>query len=294
MKTTLKQFLSEATVKDNESRKITLFVDTNDEDIAKIRQLLKTNCSVAYKSFMKGKSAIYRGMSKGPDVLQLQYNKGTRKAENTYDYYRMMIDSHPGFAGTDLPKRGKSMIASTDFYYARGYGSETYTIFPFDSTPIGVVPSNDIFDITFNLFDRKRINVDGVSMLFGRIFNFYSDRNKKVKTGVITPAQFIKNIDIIGMEAIVTMLQKTPEYDPYIKKADMGAEEFAKKYNITDGKSFLDYLYSNILTPEKLKFAALLPEQFYKKKFAQNEVWIGGKCIAVSYATSHRLKVEQE
>ena len=282
-KLTLKEFLAEATVKDSASRKKEVFrtIDSK-EQAEKLETFLKKRCSAAYEAFLNDGVVIFRGMSRGPDAMQIQYNKGVRKTENTQDYYRMIIDTHPDFDGTDLPKRNRSLIATTDESYAGGYGLEMYLIFPFDDTPIGVIPKNDMFDINFDLFDRSRCNVDNVSMLFSKMFNTYKDDKKGIKTGVITPEQFIKNIDIIGMEGVVNLLQTTPSYQPYLNDEEMGAKEFAQKYGIKDGKTFLEYMYHEVLTPKNLGFKALMPKEFYSGRFLQNEVWMGEKCIAIS------------
>lgn len=290
MKLTFKQFLSEATVKDSVNRKKTILADIKTEEEAKaVIKLLRKNCKVSFDEFLKSGFAIYRGMSEGPKVIQVQYNKGVRKTQNTHDYYRMIIDTHPMFQGTDLPKRSRALIASTNYGYARGYGDEIFAVFPFDTTIIGLVPAHDIFEITFKVFDRDDGNVDNLSIMINRIFTLYEKHGgRKIKQGVITPEDFIKNIDSIGMERVVNILQNG--WAPFIRDEDMGAEEFAKKYGIDDGKSFLDYLYNKVLSPNNLKFKALLPENFYKMKPRDKEVWIGDKCIAVSTSVLADIK----
>jgi len=280
MKLTFKEFLAEATVKDSVNRKKIIFDKIDSEEkVKELMKLLNKNCKHATDKFFKTNFGIFRGMSDGPEVIQVQYNKGTRTTENTHDYYRMIIDTHPDFQGTDLPKRNKAMIASTSREYATGYGEALYVVFPFDNTIIGVVPQHDIFDLNFKVFDREA-NVDGISTMINRIFtNARGAGNKKVKVGIITPEIFVKNIDEIGMERVVTSLQNG--WSPFIKDEDMGAKEFAKKFGISDGKTFLDYLYKT-LSPQNLKFKALLPQNFYSQAPNDKEVWIGDKCILVS------------
>jgi hypothetical protein len=287
---TFKQFLDEATVKDSVNRK-KVIIDTikTKQQAEDALALLMEKCPSAINAYLENRLVIYRGMSDGPEMLEVNYSKGTRRAENTDDYYRMIIDTNPEFAGTDLPKRNKSLVASTDYMYARGYGQMLYSVFPFENTIIGVVPANDIFHIKFDVFDRKGCFVDDISSMFGQIFKEYKTRYKSIKTGVITPAEFISNIDEIGLERIINLLNRGQTSFSFITDPDMDEKKFAKKYGITDGKSFLDYFYHNVFSQQNLKFKALLPAAFYAGNIKKNEVWIGDKCIIVYEDAMHKI-----
>lgn len=282
MKTTLKKFLLEATVKDSVRRKKGISTSFGDirSVMSFVSNVLMKKCPKAFTGFLETGIAIYRGMDDSGAALEVDYSKGIRKAQNTQDYYRMMIDSNPTFE--KFPKRNRSLIATTDFNYSKAYG-EPYYIFPIDSAEVGVVNNLDIFDVMFNMFDKIEINVDDVSRFFGSLFNHTNHDGKiKLKTGVITPEDFVKNIDALGMHTVLNWLQ----LKSFIHDDEITVKQFEQRYGIKDGATFLEYMYKKVLNRANLGFSVLKVSAFFDPSNKQRtEVWISDKCIAVRVAS---------
>lgn len=281
MKTTLKNFLLEATVKDSVRRKKEISAGFGDIEsvMSFVKTVLMKKCPKSFTGFLEKNLVIYRGMDDNGAAFEVDYSKGVRKAQNTQDYYRMLIDTNPAFE--KFPKRNRSLIATTDFNYCKAYG-EPYYIFPFDDAEIGVVNNLDIFDVEFNMFDRVDVNVDQVSMFFGSLFNRTNHEGKlKLKIGVITPEEFAKNIDMLGMHTVLNWLQ----LKSFIHDDEITVKQFAQRYGIKDGATFLDYLYKKVLNRANLQFSLLNVPEFLNGSSKKTEVWISDKCIAVKVAS---------
>ena len=113
------------------------------------------NCSEALTSF-KHNRALYRGWSNydsaldGPALINL--TRSTRASENTSNHYTEIFDSNPN--NREYPKRSKSLIASTSKSTAESFDISGLTVLlPFDNTPIGVTPGDDMWGTRFRVRD---------------------------------------------------------------------------------------------------------------------------------------------
>lgn len=131
---TFKQFL-EAAVKPMANQHL------NSEDA--IEAALE-HCRDAVAAFQRGDVTIYRGWHNKIPTGIVRPHTGTRKSENTSNFYTQLFDTNPE---NDLyPLRSKSLICTTDKEKAENYGNVSY-VFPLDSVKIAVAPKADIWDI---------------------------------------------------------------------------------------------------------------------------------------------------
>lgn len=85
---------------------------------------------------------IYRGLPGKFDYGFVQPSQYVRQSRNTENYYTLMIDNFPSWK--KYPKRSRSLICSSDVYYASGFGN-LYQVFPEKNGLIGVCSEMDIW-----------------------------------------------------------------------------------------------------------------------------------------------------
>ena len=111
----------------------------------------------------KANPKIYRGAaySESGKISRIDTNKFNRKSANTENFYTIWMDNHPDWSS--YPKRSKSLICSTDYRIAQGYG-DPYLIFPADKNKIGICPGEDLW---FSF--QKLLEVHGVASSMNEI-----------------------------------------------------------------------------------------------------------------------------
>jgi len=120
-------------------------------NISNVREFLENNCKDSLWMIKQNKP-LYRGFRKfdnasGPAYVDL---RGTRRvSESTSNWYTEIFDNHPEMK--DFPKRGKSLICTTDFDYSRQFGKPSIVI-PVDGAKIGLAGTEDIWDLRMELF----------------------------------------------------------------------------------------------------------------------------------------------
>lgn len=177
--------------------------------IHEVIDILKNKC----KKYNK-KKPIYRGIRGKSKSLYgvVEGQKGGRKSENTSNYYTVIFDKLIGEKNKSYPLRSKSIICSTNKEYAEHYG-EVYNIIPLDDVIVGVVPSEDIWDIEIS---------DGYHV---------SDVNDLMRS---------KGISDNSYDSIINGLKKLSEsdYKPFIKifgSQDSVEDSIRKLYDVNFG-----------------------------------------------------------
>jgi hypothetical protein len=99
---------------------------------------------------LKEDALFYRGMKSGLGLSYVDLTKTKRKSENTSNFYTEIFDNHPKMR--DFPKRGESLICTTDFRTANSFGDQVYMVLPVKSAKIGEVGEFDIWDKMVDLF----------------------------------------------------------------------------------------------------------------------------------------------
>lgn len=124
---------------------------SKDISFDKTKEMLHKNCSQALKAWKKNKGYIYRGSyTKIGKYGYMDSSKfKERTSANTTNEYTVLIN-HILDSWKQYPKR--NVICSTDDNNAATYG-DTYHVFPFDNTKIGVCSNFDIWS-SFKNFDQ--------------------------------------------------------------------------------------------------------------------------------------------
>ena len=115
-------------------------------DPTKAFEMCATTHRDAYMAAKDKKAIIYRGVTGVRAIMEIDPKKGSpRRSANTLNFYTLWMDNYGTFKS--FPKRSQSVICSTDFFKAQGYGMNVYVLLPKNRSKIGVVKSRDIFDI---------------------------------------------------------------------------------------------------------------------------------------------------
>jgi hypothetical protein len=124
----------------------------------KIQKLLLENCSEALMAFRSGHK-VFKGIN-GPmpevAIFKTDPKLKKRDSRNTQNYYTLLFDNLPSWQ--EYPKRSRSLICSTSYSWAKGYGSQTYLILPFDGAKFGVCPEKDIWFSFYYLLGKKSLD----------------------------------------------------------------------------------------------------------------------------------------
>jgi hypothetical protein len=119
----------------------------NEIEARNIKQV-KTAIDFAVEKYRRNKVAIYKGSDNYGTEQGVFYRDPTAHAQprisaNTQNYVTLWVDNSPKWS--HFPKRGRSLICSTDPDTASGYG-EVAVIIPLQDTNIGICPAADFWD----------------------------------------------------------------------------------------------------------------------------------------------------
>ena len=223
-------------------------------------QLLDKHCNKAIESYERG-NRIYRGVNVlGSDEYRfIDPKKFKRKSKNTTNHYTELMDHLPSWS--KYPKRSQSIICSTSYDYARAFGYETYSIFPYDGAKIGVCSSNDLWN-SFN----KITDYSGYYDMNG--FN----RNLRI---VMKDFLGVKKLpsDFTQMKKIFVEFDKTMK-DDEIREQLFEEQPLYKDFYKGDMRKFLD----TIMSPDANGFNLMkIGEQLPPNR----EVWTDSKSVMV-------------
>jgi len=251
---TFKQFL-EAKVSEYEHRPLQGHVLAN---------YIKEHCGEALKAWQDG-HGIYRG-SRGATASGL-YNPGSgeRTSANTNNYYTSFLDTNPKNKG--WPKRSKSFICSTSTESADGYGRDrggkTFTVFPFDGTPIGVVNRSDIWHLGVEFRGGFYLQ-DTIKGMNDIIPNFIEKAGK--------PRSWVPTLDEFH-----DLIKSMPPEDFEKECLEMNLETHSADPK-TARDSFADQLY-DAYSYDQLDCEKKTPGTV---KHERSEVWFDSNCIMVT------------
>lgn len=192
---------------------------------------------------------IYRGTKSDHGKYNIiEGQKGGRKSENTSNHYTVFLDELIAEENKSYPLRSKSIIATTQISYAKKYGA-VYNVIPFDDTWIGIVPSQDIWDIEVKLNNGKYLGIQQLNEVF-------------MKAGV-------DDTDIYDVANQIENEIDDETYDKHLSKVFGERKDIEKK---------IREIYS--LSKLGLKFV-----QAKDYKGSNGELWIGGKCLIIESET---------
>ncbi len=124
--------------------------------------LYNKNC----KLFNPSSMMIYRGNRQLEDAkfgFADPRSSSPRPSRNTYSFTMWLMESMDEWS--KYPLRSKSLICSTDYGYASGYG-KTFNVIPYDNAKIGVCASMDFFD---SMSKGSQIEVSSYNGFINRI-----------------------------------------------------------------------------------------------------------------------------
>ena len=186
---------------------------------------------------------IVRGMNEFENGYGLvQGEAGRRRSANTSNYYTTILDA---VLPAEYPKRSASIICANwkNYNTAEAYANgDVYIILPYDGAKIGVCPDNDMWGVEIKIGK----NVEGIEPW----------NQEYEELGIPESATF---------DEIVKSLE------------DALAEDKELYFDIKPGK-VRETLIAAYSKPFKLATTAT------PKKYSDGlkELWIGGKCIAIS------------
>lgn len=196
---------------------------------------------------------LYRGTKSDHGTYNIiEGQKGGRRSENTSNHYTVFLDELIAEENKSYPLRSKSIIATTQKSYAKKFGN-LYNVIPFDDTWIGIVPSQDIWDIEVELNNGKYLGIQQLNEVF-------------MKAGVDA-------IDISDAAYQIENEIDDEDYDKHLSKVFGERKDIEKK---------IREIYS--LSKLGLKFV-----QAKDYKGSEGEVWIGGKCLIIEYEQYDKL-----
>lgn len=222
-------------------------------------KLLWENC----RDFIKNGSVVYRGIYDARDTaLIVSPANFVRKSRNTSNFYTLLMDNLP--AWKKYPKRSKSIICATNRNYAEDMG-ESYRVFPFDGSKIGVCPEDDLWGSFILDIDSLEVFNDGIGIMID-----------KFDTGV-------QENDIVTYN---DLLQLFNHFDDFKSDFKIDKHMFPtffdfklfEPYFETDVK-LIDFA-KEILDPERHKFKLENTKTF--KNVDHREVWTDGTSILLN------------
>lgn len=210
---------------------------------------------------LKKNRPIYRGTTKRiiNDVSIADPSKSERISSNTSNHYTIIFDNHPEMK--DFPKRSKSFIASTNSGRSLEYAGvdidRLYVLIPFNNVKIGIVPAEDIWDLTITFLGYKGYDIEEMN----RVFDEFG----------------IKSNSIDDFKAFAKDLKDDK------REFKMFKDETLRQVR----KDFMKVIwdaYSPKRTGLTYETTATMD-----RTLPNNEVWIGGKCLCVRFWFWHNM-----
>jgi len=232
-----------------------------DISVEKAIELLKEHCKDGLKNI---ETPCWRG-SKGAyeEAYIIHAEKGNRESKNTTNYYTLIMDHFLPAEG--YPLRSKAMIFGNypQHNYVSSFGN-VYAVFPFDGVKIGMCEDFDLWktkisignnaeaiDITYwnDIFEHARVDASSYQDMKNSLISII---NASDPTGSGNKDFAISKIkEIFGKPQNIEMMLKKA-YSP----EDMGLKLVTSK-NIPKGE--------------------------------RHELWVSGKCVALSQATWEKV-----
>lgn len=226
--------------------------------IDEAKDLLKSKCSNA--NFNK---PLFRGMRGKTQSYILQGDRSSRKSLSKEGvFYTLVFNEVIKKENANYPLRTNSIICSTNYEYAKRFGSEVYMIFPYNDTIIAKVDRQDIFDVSTHLGkgrDRTMIQLSN----FFKIPTHIDDFDEMV---AYIKKEFDADLEINAAISEVLkkmgMNPKPSEYEYFFDSTDNIEEVIMKAFELD--KIGLKFIKNNNIDNSK-----------------SNEAWLSKECIAI-------------
>ncbi len=233
---------------------------------------------------------IYRGMNLPNDINTSIYNTNsfTRKSANTYNYYTLLFDNHPSWK--DYPKRSKSMICTTEYSTADGYGN-VFIVIPSDKAKIGVCPANDLwnsFDHFLNNFSDDAGDMDE----FNVIIHLLAKRGLNKDLGDdITYGELVSVMKKMTAEVALMIADKYKDEGGF--DAQFNRRRFSALANNFERHGFSSAFdaFEKEGGPSKNAFALRTGATFDVE--GNHEVWIQGEIALISHDDLYNNKIPE-
>ena len=224
--------------------KVLVLNEASDSDNAYYKSISFQEMVEIYKKHCSGnKVDLYRGTKSDHRTYNIiEGQKGKRRSENTSNHYTEILDELIQDMNKEYPLRSASIIATTRENYAKKYG-DVYSVIPYDDTWIGIVPSEDIWDLELDGY-KELIGIQNMNELF-------------IKVGIHSSSISDIAEDIESLDSA--------DFEKYFGKIFKSGESIEKQ---------IREMYS----PKAL---GLKFEQSKDYKGSTGEVWIGGKCLLI-------------
>lgn len=232
--------------------KVLVLNEASDNDAAYYEDITFAQMIEIYKKHCTGNQVdIYRGTKSSHRTYNIiEGQKGGRRSQNTSNHYTRIFDQLISEKNKAYPLRSASIIASTDRNYAKRYGT-VYNVIPYDDTWIGIVPSEDIWDLRVNM------SVGSKSLV--------SMNETFSKAGI-----------------------SSGDIDDIAEEIESMSEDDFKKYFGGNFKS-QENVGQQIREMYDLDKLGLKFVQSKDYKGSQGEVWIGGKCLLIEAEQYEKL-----
>lgn len=244
-------------------------------DQREIPEFLHSNCSQALDQYKSSGYCIYRGLRNESISLVTDPTKGTpRRSLNITNYYTLLIDNLPSWKA--YPKRSRSIVGVTDPQTASDFGTNTYIVFPFDNSKIGICPKVDIwYSFQNTIGNLHKFSKDLEYLLNWTTDNFNHDKDWKTLTKSFKHSE--------------TFIKDNPE------KFNSIVRNSIRPWNIDIFYELIHTEYVKLLNkemdPKKNKFRLFTPKDSLNKA-PMNEVWMGGKSFLVQDEYLYDLKTD--
>ena len=179
-----------------------------------------------------------------------------RTSANTYNYYTLWLDNDK--AWSKYPKRGKSLICSTNYQYSLYFGNVRIVV-PLSDCKIGICSNEDIWN-SFNLIPSLRMLVEWINGRFSEQW----------------PNEEHLNISYLDM------MQKLKQISS--KNDASYLEDLLKNYDNAE------VMLHDLLAPTHNNFKLTSWKQFNTKRSYHREVWLSTPCLLI-YPETFKLLV---
>ncbi len=144
---------------------------TTELSVKNALKLLTTKYSNAWNAVLDDPShALFRGyrQKSSTGIFLVKPQHGNRKSTSNSNYYTILMSQLPSFQ--NIPPRNSSLICSTSYSFASGYGNVFY-VFPENGTELAFSNTHDIWFCVFRPFNNSLLELNE------EIENYFNSKN---------------------------------------------------------------------------------------------------------------------
>lgn len=238
------------------------FTKAEDATMAELAHTISTQCKIALDQFLSGKTTLYCGWGDLPPNGVYDSSTGTRKSENTSNWYTTFFDTNP--VNSRYPKRSKSFICTDSEFVASEFSGDGMTfVFPFDGVDLGVIPTQDLWELEVitpsGSYSYPDLNVviEKLSKELGETWDNWDDFYGAIES--LSPPDF---------ELIEEIVE------------DLGFGDQPAHLALLALRKFLKKAYS--LEAQGVKVVSSVAEVSSVAAARAREVWFSGKCVIIN------------